>query len=257
MVSTPGKVISGLDIVGSVEITASDVTIRDSEVTNPGGMGHVIWIGPQARGVLVEDSTIRGANAETGAVQYGIQNAGATSNRGLRLNIHYCAECWAGPGALRDSYVVTNGKIAGAHYEPIYYGGGGGGGYLIVEHDTLFNPEDQTADVFTNTDFGNVDTVTVTNNLMAGGGYMIYGGAGGSAGTVQGPMTVTGNRFARCQTAPVFDRGGGHYCRRGPDSHGYWPEGGHYGISGDFNDAVTTWTGNYWDDDGAPVANPA
>ena len=192
-VSTPGKVISGLAVTGSVEITASHVTIKDTKVTNS-GPGHAIWIGPGAGDVVIEDSTVRGADAGAGAIQYGIQNAGDTSNRGVRLDLHYCAECWAGPGTLRDSYAVTNGKIAGAHYEAIYYGGGGG--YLIVGHDTLFNPEDQTSDVFTNTDFGDVDTVTITNNLMAGGGYMIYGGAGGSAGTVRGPVTVTGNRFA-------------------------------------------------------------
>ena len=98
------------------------------------------------------------------------------------------------------------------------------GGSLIADHDTLLNPHDQTANVFTKTDFGDLNTVTVTDNLMAGGGYMVYGGEGG-VGSVVGPVTVTGNRFARCGTAPVADRGGGHYCERGPDAHGYWPEG--------------------------------
>ena len=253
-ISTPGSVIADLAVNGSVEITASHVTLKDSEVTSSGGTAHAVWIGPGARDVTIEDSTLRGGDAAARAIQYAVQNSGDASNRGLRLNMYYCTECWAGPGTIEDSYANTNAVMAGAHYEPIYYGGGGG--LLVVDHDTLLNPEDQTADVFTKTDFGNVDTVTITDNLMAGGGYMIYGGLGG-AGTVNGPVTVTGNRFARCLTRPILDRGGGHFCLRGPDVHGYWPNGGHYGVSGDFNDAVTTWKGNYWDDSGAAVANPS
>jgi hypothetical protein len=253
-ITTPGTVISDLAVNGSVEITASHATLKDSEVTSSGETGHDVWIGPGVRDATIEDSTLRGGDASPNAIQYAVQNSGDASNQALRVDMYYCTECWAGPGTVRDSYADTNAVMAGAHYEPIYYGGGGGP--LVVDHDTLLNPEDQTADVFTKTDFGDLDTVTITDNLMAGGGYMIYGGLGG-VGKVKGPVTVTGNRFARCLTPPIFDRGGGHYCRGGPDVHGYWPQGGQYGISGDFNDAVTTWKGNYWDDSGAPVANPA
>ena len=73
--------------------------------------------------------------------------------------------------------------MAGAHYENIYYGGGGGS--LIADHDTLLNPHDQTANVFTKTDFGDIDTVTVTNNLLAGASYVVYGGEGGIGSIVE------------------------------------------------------------------------
>jgi hypothetical protein len=33
--------------------------------------------------------------------------------------------------------------------------------------------------------------------------------------------------------------------------------GGYYGIAGDFNDAVTTWRDNVWDDNGRTVRNPS
>lgn len=247
-VTTPGTVISDVSVKGTVEIMASNVTIRDSEVTTTDGNdGHNIWIGPGAGNVVIESTTLRGADAHANAVQYGVQNSGETDNKGIDLQMYNCTECWAGPGTLEDSYAISDGVVTGAHYENIYYGGGGGS--LIADHDTLLNPHDQTANVFTKTDFGDVDTVTVTNNLMAGGGFMVYGGEGG-IGSVVGPVTVTGNRFARCATAPVADRGGGHYCAQGPDVHGYWPEGGHYGVAGAFNGPATTWKDNYWDDSG-------
>jgi hypothetical protein len=69
-------------------------------------------------------------------------------------------------------------------------------------------------------------------------------------------VTVTGNRFARCVTTPIADHGGGHYCAAGPDAHGYWPLGGHYGAAGAFNAAVTTWKDNYWDDSGGRAVSP-
>jgi len=254
-VTSPGAVISDVSVQGTVEILASDVTIKDSEVTTTqGNEGHNIWIGPGAGNVVIQDTTLRGADAHANAVQYSIQNSGDTTNKGIGLDMYNCTECWAGPGTLLDSYAIANGVVAGAHYESIYYGGGGGS--LVADHDTLLNPHDQTADVFTKTDFGDVAMVSITNNLMAGGGYMIYGGEDGSPSGVVGPVTVTDNRFARCLGARVADRGGGHYCAGGADPHGYWPDGGQYGIAGDFNDAVTTWKDNYWDDDGSPVANP-
>jgi hypothetical protein len=39
----------------------------------------------------------------------------------------------------------------------------------------------------------------------------------------------------------------------GADSHGYWPDGGYFGVEADVycTGAGQTWTGNVWDDNGA------
>ncbi len=253
-VTTPGTVISNVSVRGTVEILASNVTIRNSEVTTADGTdGHNIWISPGAGNVVIENTTLRGQDSHANAVQYSVQNSGETTNKGIDLQMYNCTECWAGPGTLEDSYAISDGLVPGAHYEDIYYGGGGGS--LIADHDTLLNPHDQTANVFTKTDFGDVRIVTVSNSLLGGGGYMIYGGEGGT-GNVVGPVTITGNRMARCQTTAVADQGGGHYCTGGADAQGYWPEGGHYGVGGDFNEPATVWKDNYWDDSGELAANP-
>jgi hypothetical protein len=252
VVHTPGAVVSGMEIHGSIEITADNVRVENSEVISAGATAHNIWIGPNVGGVVIQDSTLRGRDTAANAVQYGVQNAGLSTNTGLRLQMFNCTECWSGSGTVRDSYAITNAVVAGAHYEPVYFGGGGG--RLTVDHNTLLNPHDQTAAVFTKADFGPLGPVTITNNLLAGGGFLIYGGGGGNAAVV-GPVTVTGNRFARCLSPPIADRGGGHYCRGGPDANGYWPEGGHYGVGGAFVARATTWSGNYWDADGAPATS--
>jgi len=255
VVDTPGTVVADVAVTGSIEITAGDVTVRDTSVTSSGATGHDIWIAPGVRDVLIEDSTLRGASATTGAVQYAVQNSGSSSNTGRRLAMYFCTTCWAGAGSLKDSYVMANAVASGAHYEPVYYGGGGGA--LSVDHDTLLNPHGQTADVFASVDFGNQTALTITNNLMAGGGYMIYGGASGGHGEVVGPVVVSGNRFARCVTPATHDRSsGGYRCRDSVDSYGYWPKGGYYGVAAWFRAGATTWSNNHWDASGAPVPFP-
>ena len=119
--------IADVSVMGTVEILASDVTIRDSEVTTLGGPdGHNIWIGPGAGNVVIENTTLRGADAHAHAVQYSVQNSGETTNKGIGLQMYNCTECWAGPGTLEESYAISDGVVPGAHYEDIYYGGGGG-----------------------------------------------------------------------------------------------------------------------------------
>ncbi len=65
-------------------------------------------------------------------------------------------------------------------------------------------------------------------------------------------MTITGNRVGRCLTTSRQDSGGGYVCASGADSSGYWPRGGHYGISADLG-SNATWSNNVWDDNGAGV----
>ena len=142
-----------------------------------------------------------------------------------QLHAYNCTECLAGPMNLSNSFInESDATIPQEHYEDIYYGGGGGP--LIVNHNTMLNQQGQTAVVFASVDFGNQTTLTITNNLMAGGGYMIYGGGSGSGGKVVGPVTITGNRFSR----------------------EFYPNGGYYGVASYMNEAVTTWSGNVWDE---------
>jgi hypothetical protein len=253
VVRTPGDVVQGVAVRGTIEIVASHVTVKDSSVTTPGSLPHDIWIAPSAHDVLIERTSLTAANATAG-VEYAVQNAGGATNRGVGLSMSGCTTCWAGAGTLSDSYAIADATVAGGHYEAVYYGGGDGP--LTVEHDTLLNPHDQASVVMATTDFGDLPRVEITDSLLAGGAFTLYGGATGGHGRVRGPVTITGNRFAACRTAAEPQAGGGHRCVGGADSHGYWPRGGLYGVATALSTSVTTWSGNVWDSTGQPLGLP-
>jgi hypothetical protein len=232
-VTTPGTTISGVALDGSIRINANNTTVKNSEIvvngsqrgcSNPCG-GHAILIGPGVTGTVIQDVTCHGG-APTGdnVTEFCVQSSDS-STVVKRVRCYNTTSCFFGPGNWSDSFLdQTGAMIPGEHYENLYYGGGDPS--LVVNHNTMLNPQSQTAVVFVKNDFGDINKVTITNNLMAGGGYMIYGGLGGSGGTVRGPVTVTGNRFSRL----------------------YYPNGGYYGTAAYFSDPVTTWTSNIWDD---------
>lgn len=232
-VARPGSVITNLDVTGSIAVNANDVVIRRSRVTSYGPTGHNVVIAPGVRGTVIEDTTLRGVDPTGRPVQYGVINEGTDTIVGRRLQMYNCSTCWAGPGTLEDSYVISDAVIAGAHYEPVYYGGRAGP--LILRHNTLLNPHEQTAVVFAGNDYGNQTGLTITQNLMAGGGFIIYGGAGNNPyGASTRDVTITDNRF----------------------SNRYWPHGGQYGVAASVNWSVTRWAGNRWDASGSLEAAP-
>jgi hypothetical protein len=231
-VSKAGTTIKDIALDASISVEADNTRIEDSDVTVEGTQtcgkscgGRGIWIKPGVTGTLIKNVTCHGA-APTGenVTQYCIMsNDSATTIEALHA--YYCTECLAGAMNVSNSFIdETGASIPEEHYEDIYYGGGAGP--LIVNHNTMLNPNGQTAVVFASVDFGDQTTLTITNNLMAGGGYTIYGGGSGSGGSVVGPVTITGNRFSRK----------------------YYPEGGSYGVASYLNNSVTTWSGNIWDE---------
>jgi hypothetical protein len=265
--STAGQTIQNLNITGSITVNAANVTITNVCVSSDGA-GN-INNGPAVRfnstGGSIDHSTVRGANGTDQSVQAVLSGSGTASH----VYLYNCSECvHDGPWTVSDSYIESNaasfedgyvndaGQGPADHHESFYFATS----TLTVNHDTIFNPYGETAAVFGDTyNNGGVcgNHTTITNSLLAGGGYTIYTcSSQTSAGA--STMNVSNNRFARCLTPAVFNKAsGGNACAGGPDSHGYWPNGGYYGI-----DAYTncppmsgqTWSGNVWDDDGGTIA---
>jgi hypothetical protein len=231
-VNKSGTTIKDVALDAEISVEANNTTIEDSEITVEGTQtcgkscgGRGIWIKPGVTGTVIKNVTCHGA-AATGVnvTQYCIMSNDSDTTI-EHLHAYYCTECLAGAMDVSESFIdETGATIPEEHYEDIYYGGGAGP--LIVNHNTMLNPNGQTAIVFASVDFGDQTTLTITNNLMAGGGYMIYGGTSGSGGKVVGPVTITGNRFSRK----------------------YYPEGGYYGVASYLENSVTTWSGNVWDE---------
>jgi hypothetical protein len=255
--STNGDNASSNSISGTSNGTtyASHTTVKNSTIVSQGcsvtDAATTLCTGPGVNEQLIggagTDSTITN-NILVGAVE-DINGAGSDST-------------------ISDNYIVANGYQSGGHTENIYNNDVTG---LTISHNTLLNPYDETAEVFTDNGSGAcVNSLTVTDNLMAGGGYFVYPC---SQATSQGSskFVVTNNDLARCAGTSTYDSAiGGYYCAGGSnpsaesgssigagrDTHGYWPGGGFFGVQdGVFcSSSGTTWAGNYWDDTGDTVA---
>ena len=228
---TPGETISDLSVNGTITVTANNVTIKDTKITTGNGQLNgvsAIMIQSGVSGTVVEDTTMQGSNCQGGSLFAGVMNE---SGDQLTMERDYgtCLDdILHGSGTLADSYWIDNANIPSDHYEPVAYDGGAGS--ITINHNTLLNPHDQTAAVFVTCWGGPVTSETITNNLMAGGDYVVYGPTGnGGCSFATGPQTVTGNRFSTI----------------------YYSSGGQYGLGVYFESNQTTWSGNIWDNNGA------
>ena len=167
-----------------------------------------------------------------------MRNNGDKAVKADRLYVKGFAGAWKGPGTITNSYLFSDLIFAGDHVEA--YLNGGEGDPSILVHNTILNPIDQTAAISFFDDFGKIGQVIVQDNLMAGGGYVMYGGAKNSASNVVGPVLVRANRLARGRQ----------------DANGYFPNGGYYGLWAEFSRSATTACDNYWDDNLSPTRNP-
>jgi hypothetical protein len=230
---TPGATIANIDLHGTINVTADNVTIRDVQITNGNGQldrNNAITIQPGIKSTVVEYTTMRGYDCQGRSLLAGVWNMA-----GDELTIdHVYGTCLDdilhGSGTLQNSYSIDNANIPNDHYEPVAYDGGAGA--ITVNHDTLLNAHEQTAAVFVTCYGGPVTSETVQNSLLAGGDYVIYGPTANIAcSPATGHQTVVNNRFSRL----------------------YYRQGGHYGAAADFQAWQTTWKGNVWDDTLAPA----
>lgn len=225
--STPGKTYTNLDVHGTITVAASNVTITNSSITTGDGSMNsaAITISSGVTGTKVLHTTMQGSDCQGGSLFAGVMN---DSNDQLLMQADY-GQCLDdilhGPGTITDSYSIDNANIPGDHYEPIAYDGGGGS--ITIVHDTLLNPHDQTAAVFVTCYFGPVASETITDSLLAGGDYVVYGPEGnGACDSQTGHQDVENNRFSKV----------------------YFSKGGQFGTHLYFQDRNTTWSGNVWDD---------
>lgn len=267
-----GQVIKGLNITGRVNVAASNVTFEDDCITvnGDGTIGsYALFISQGAVGTRISYSDISGANDTSASVEVALgndyKNAGTTADHDY---IYNCGECVHGPWTLSDSYVavglgaVTNCNVNGStcpdHYEDVYISDD----TFVANHDTLLNPNEQTAEVFGDTDGGaggpGDNHVTILDSLLAGGGGVVYP-AGNATSVGTGTIDIAGDRIARCLTHAVKDVGtGGVNCRGGADQHGFFPQGGYFFVAADIycGGPGQTWTDNVWDDDDRSIACP-
>ena len=217
-----GQVVDGLDITGEINVVAPNVTIRNTRIT--GGGDYVIIVRDGADNLTIQDTEIQtpaGTPQDIGCVL----NVGSAKPRILRVNIHGCsAGVSSGGGLVQDSYIHDMAQQPGLSHDVGVASNFGGG--MSVIHNTILNQLSQTAAVAFYQDFGPQSNDLVQDNLLAGGGYCVYGGTGEKGATSN--IRFVDNRFSRK----------------------YHPNCGYYGLVADFDRGApgNVWSGNYWDD---------
>jgi hypothetical protein len=181
--STPGQVIDGVLITGSVRITAANVVIRNSEIR-----GTVWNSGNESKAFTIEDSTI---GPPSGCAS---NNAIGFANYTLRrVHIRNFSDGPRVSGSnitVEDSFMLICSN-SGDHSDGIQ--GYGGGTNVTIRHNTIDQrpASSVTAAIFF-ADSSQAATVR-DNLLMSGGGYTLR--IHDDFTPDHGPWIITGNRI--------------------------------------------------------------
>ena len=230
-IQTAGTTVTGLDVSGTIDVYANDVTIANTRVTVSSSGSYAVAIRPGVTGTILRDTTIQGQDNGANSVEYAVDNIGGNAVVLQRVDLFNCSECVIGSNIqLSDSYIHDAADPPGAHVEDIYGLAGS-----VYRHNTMANSYGQTAVVYLDPSLGGTTdcSCTVTDNLLiGGGGYTIYGGSSSAATATN--VVITNNRISRA----------------------YFATGGMYGVDAYFDaaGAGNVWSGNVWDDTGATIA---
>jgi hypothetical protein len=231
-----GATLSGLNIPLPVVITANNVTLNDDNIVTGGANAIAVSL-RHTSGVTIQNSTIAGVDSGASRVLTGIKDIYSDST-GLTVNHDNISLFETGvqteSGLVENNYIHDPGFIAGDHTNGVM--SNGGTVPLTITHNTIFNNRSQTDDVGLFEDFSAQANRTVTNNLLAGGAYSIYGG---NTKTSNGPtsnIVITGNVIAT----------------------NYYPTGGANGPVAYYNNSGqgNVFKNNSWDTTGATVSAP-
>ena len=230
-VDTAGATFSGFITHLNVDVTASNVTISDNRII-VGGDTFGVSV-RHANNVTVSYNEIAGTNNSSGRILVCIKDIyGDTANmRVLANNLYYTSTAvQLDAGLIQDNYIHDMGFISGDHINGTT--ANGGSVLLKILHNTSFNQFSQTDAISLFEDFGVQANRVIDNNLVAGGGYCIYGGQNAGGPTVSN-IQITNNHFARL----------------------YYPNCGAFGYIAAWNPGApgAVWSGNLWDDTGATV----
>ena len=228
-VDTAGTTLSGYYIPYNVDVTANNVTISNDYIIES-GEGFGVSLRHTANAVISGD-TIKGTSTGQGRLLVAVKDIYGDST-GTQVTGCDISEVSTGvqmdEGLIQGNFIHNLGMISGDHINGTT--SNAGGPLLTIQHNTVENQFSQTDAVSLFEDFGAQHTRVITGNLLAGGGYTIYGGqnAGGPTAT---DITITSNRISNL----------------------YYPNGGFYGWIAATNPAMTI-SGNISDATGAPLS---
>lgn len=185
VIDTPGAVISGLDITGTVYINAPNVTIENCKITS--NDWWVVIVEPGVTGATVQNCTINGTGTGPQG-QVGIAGQGNFLQNNI-FNVENGVDVRGDNTLIQDNYIHDLSASGDPHYDGIQIGGGVSN--ITVRHNTDISPADATSAVYIANNFGSVNGVVVEDNELAGGGYTAYS----DQKTASGSGTISGVQF--------------------------------------------------------------
>jgi Rhamnogalacturonan I lyases beta-sheet domain len=236
VLSSQGEVYTNKRIKGTLTVTACNVTIRNVEVDSGEPFTgnntpdlFAIWLQESAScGVTVDHVSTITASAPNVYVTTSIRIArgGPVTITNSKMLGAQLGILGVSAGVVRGNYIELGANMRGDHNDAIQ---GDGATNLTIDHNTLLNPNDQTSALALYTEFGNNNNITVSGNLMAGGGFTCYCGDGKSDNNGNAARAVNVNIINN-----VFWRK-------------YFPDAGHFGSGRAYNPAGGgRWVGNVY-----------
>jgi phage baseplate assembly protein gpV len=226
---------TGYSVSASVDVSADNVIVSNNRITLGGDDFGVAL--RHTKNAVVSHNTITGLAASgSGRLMNGVKDiyGDASGTQVLGNNIARTATgVQMDGGLIADNYIHDLG-LAGADHVNGTTSNGTNGQQLIIRHNTVLDPWDQTDAISLFQDFSPQTNRIIDNNLLSGGSYSLYCGQkdGGSATS---NIKITNNRFAT----------------------NYYTHGGYFGTVAHYDPHGTgnTWTNNYLDTTGATVVN--
>jgi hypothetical protein len=182
-VRTPGAIVDGRDVRGSITVLADDVTIRNSRITS--GAFYPIHYGAEGyAGLVVEDTEIIGTSSD---VTSGIAFGGYTA---LRVNVHGTSDGLKVESGtvVKDSFLHDLAIGSDTHNDGMQSTGGRG---IAVVHNTVLAPKGAVSCLMFGGENGAPSDILIDDNLLDGGNYTIYLDPHGE------DRTIVNNRFGR------------------------------------------------------------
>lgn len=211
-ISNDGAVLKNVRVTGQLTIRGDNVSLENVYVRTDGDYGILVW-GSNAR---IRKTTIEGMGstlAGLAAYEGGSFNARRIEVFGTEDGVRLADNC-----VLARSYIHGLSGSSESHFDSVT--ADGYQGWRIVGN-TILNQHDQTAAVWVGDPRYEPSSGLLQGNLIAGGGYSIYGGTGTGSG-----IRVLDNAF----------------------STRYHSRSGYYGVVAHWSWANNEWQGNTWAD---------
>lgn len=223
--NTAGQVIENISINNcTIDVSARDVVIRNVKIVidDPAKWAIIVRDPGSA---TIDHVDVTGVDDGAHSVQYAVLSQTTKPVTVTRSNLHNCSNCIQGDHVTAtDNYIHDVGGPPEAHLDGILcisnYGC-----HLSAEHNTVLS---QGIAIALYGDFGTPVDSVISNNLVGGGSYTLYGGTTKSTG-----IRIIDNRISRA----IHPKGG----LWGPFAYIY-PHNPAYTVSG-----------NIWDDTGRPA----